>query len=96
MQGMRVADLINVGNAKPKTIPDKICLLLSIRLHPILLDTDLNGVAGMARNVHVAVAFAAMKFHRFVRALAQKGLVIKPASQQVHSSQSNKARALRF
>ena len=61
MQGMRVADVVNIGNTNPNALPEKICLLLNIRLHPILLDTDMNGAAVVARNVHVAVALAAMK-----------------------------------
>jgi hypothetical protein len=78
MRSKRVADLINVGGTRPKALPGKMCLLLSARLHNILLDIDLNGVAVVARNMHVAVAFAAMQFHRFARALASKRLVIKP------------------
>jgi hypothetical protein len=96
INGMRVADLINVGNTKPKTVPDKICLLLSIRLHTILLDTDLNGVSVVARNMHVAVAFSAMKFHRFVRALANKRLIMKPTTQQKQGTAEKNMVRVRF
>lgn len=93
LHGMRVCDLINVGSTQPKALPDKMCLLLSVRLQPILLDVEMNGSDVVARNVHVAVAFATMKFHRFARALASKQLLNKLKSNEVGPKSNCKVRA---
>lgn len=77
MHGMRVSDLCNVGNIKTHEVPGKMCLLLSTRMHAIVLDVELNGVAVVARNVHVAVALVAMKLHWFVRALVDRHMLKK-------------------
>ena len=49
------------------TLPAKTCGYLNNKLHPLFLDTDLNGAATVARNIFQMAAFAAFKLHCLLR-----------------------------
>jgi hypothetical protein len=51
------------------------------KLHPILLDTELNGATGVALNLYQAFALTAMKLHCYV-----KSLPVAVPAQHAHGS----------
>lgn len=74
LRATRVRDLVTLPSTPHSAalLPSKLCGYLNNKLHPLLLDTDLNGEALVATNLFEAAAIAAMKLHCCVRALLER------------------------
>jgi hypothetical protein len=72
--GSRLRDQVSRCNSLPagQALPHKVCGYINNKLHPLFLDTSLNGEAAVGSTLLQISLFAALKLHCYVVSMTER------------------------